>query len=56
MTNIEFFKKQAKLLLKDWQSREQKHFGFNVKELFRLYDVNPHEQPTLMKSQHPHAN
>ena len=52
MTNIEFFKKQAKLLLKDWQNREQKHFGFNVKELFRLYDVNPHEQPTLMKAQH----
>ena len=52
MTNIDFFKKQAKLLLKDWQNREQKHFGFNVKELFRLYEVNAHEQPTLMKAQH----
>ena len=52
MTNIEYFKKQAKLLLKDWRQREQKYFGFNIKELFRLYDVNPKEVPTLMKAQH----
>ncbi len=52
MTNIDFFKKQAKLLLKDWKQREQKYFAFNVKELFVLYNVNPHEQPTLMKAQH----
>lgn len=51
-TNIEFFKKQAKLLLRDWKQRKQEHFDFNVKELFRLYDVNPHEEPTLMKAQH----
>lgn len=52
MTNIEYFKKQAKLLLKDWKQREQKYFGFNIKELFRFYDVNPREEPTLMKAQH----
>lgn len=52
MKNVDFFKNQAKRLLKDWKQREQKHFGFNVKELFRFYNVNPHEQPTLMKAQH----
>lgn len=52
MTHIDFFKKQAKLLLKDWKQREQEHFSFNVKELFYIYDIDPHEQPTLMKAQH----
>ena len=50
--NIEYFKSQAKLLLKDWKQRKQEHFGYNVRELFRLYDIDPHEQPTLMKAQH----
>ena len=52
MTNIEYFKKQAKLLLKDWKLREQRHFGFNVKDLFYFYNVKPDEEPTLMKAQH----
>ena len=52
MTNIEFFKNQAKLLLKDWKIREQRHFPYNVKELFFMYDVPPKEKPTLMKAQH----
>ena len=50
--NIEYFKSQAKLLLKDWKQRKQEHFGYNVRELFRLYDIDPHKQPTLMKAQH----
>lgn len=52
MTHIDFFKLQAKKLLKDWQNREQKHFAFNFRELFRIYDVKVDEEPTLMKAQH----
>lgn len=52
MTNIDFFKQQAKLLLKDWKAREQRCFSFDIKELFRLYNVDPHTVPTLMKAQH----
>ena len=52
MTHIDFFKKQAKLLLKDCKQRKQEHFAYNVKELFYMYSINPHEQPTLMKAQH----
>ena len=52
MNNIEYFKQQAKKLLKDWKNREQKHFAVDVKLLFRWYDVDPREEPTLMKAQH----
>ena len=52
MSHIKYFQKQAKLLLKDWKQREQKYSGFNIRELFRFYHVNPHEEPTLMKAQH----
>ena len=52
MTHIDFFKLQAKKLLQDWQNREQKHFAFNFRELFRIYDVKADEEPTLMKAQH----
>ncbi len=52
MNNIEYFKLQAKKLLKDWKNREQKYFVFDIRELFRLYDVKIDEQPTLMKAQH----
>ncbi|HIV08076.1 MAG TPA: hypothetical protein IAD29_06480 [Candidatus Scatocola faecigallinarum] len=52
MNNIEYFKLQAKNLYKDWKSREQKYFVFNVKDLFRIYNVKIDERPTLMKAQH----
>ena len=52
MNNIEYFKLQAKNLYKDWKSRKQKHFVFNVKDLFRIYNVKIDERPTLMKAQH----
>ena len=52
MNNIEYFKRQAKLLLKDWKLREQKHYAFDIRQLFRFYDVKPDEEPTLMKAQH----
>ena len=52
MNNIEYFKSQAKKLLKDWKAREQKHYAMDIKLLFRWYDVDPHEEPTLMKAQH----
>ena len=52
MNNIEYFKLQAENLYKDWKSREQKYFVFNVKDLFRIYNVKIDERPTLMKAQH----
>lgn len=52
MENIEYFKTQAKRLLKDWKAREQKHFAYDVKLLFRIYNVRIDEEPTLMKAQH----
>lgn len=52
MNNIEYFKLQAKNLYKDWKSRKQKYFVFNVKDLFRIYNVKIDEKPTLMKAQH----
>lgn len=52
MTHIEYFKNQAKKLLKDWKAREQKHFATDIKLLFRWYNVRPDEEPTLMKAQH----
>lgn len=52
MNNIEYFKLQAKNLYKDWKSRKQKYFVFNVKDLFRIYNVKIDERPTLMKAQH----
>lgn len=52
MNNIEYFKLQAKNLYKDWKSRKQKYFVFNVKNLFRIYNVKIDEKPTLMKAQH----
>lgn len=52
MENIEYFKTQAKRLLKDWKAREQKYFAYDVKLLFRMYNVRIDEEPTLMKAQH----
>lgn len=52
MNNIEYFKLQAKNLYKAWKSRKQKYFVFNVKDLFRIYNVKIDERPTLMKAQH----
>lgn len=52
MTHIDYFKLQAKNLFKDWKNREQKLFVYDIRELFRLYDVKPTEEPTLMKAQH----
>ncbi len=52
MTHVEYFKNQAKKLHKDWKLRKQKLFVFNIRELFRLYNVKVTEEPTLMKAQH----
>jgi hypothetical protein len=52
VNNIDYFKLQAKNLHKDWKIRGQKYFVFNIKELFRLYNIHPNEEPTLMKAQH----
>ncbi len=52
MSHIDFFKNQAKLLLKDWKQRKQEHFAFNIKELFFYYNVDPRTEPSLMRAQH----
>ena len=52
MTHLEYFKLQAKNLHRDWKNRSQKYFACDIRWLFRLYNVNPSEEPTLMKAQH----
>lgn len=52
-TTIDFFKKEAKDLLKDWKLGKQEYFAFDLKMVFSICEeFNSKGKPSLMKAQH----